>query len=104
MNDKELADKVVAIGVGAFDLPFLGVKTYEINGERLATDVFVRDWRVAGQLIEKCRDNDISINIDGIHNQGYVEAFNLAGKKFPAKRIFDSIPRTINEVAVEALS
>ncbi len=56
ITDKELADKVVALGVG----------TALINGlycfgepsdtvQNLHADVFVRDWRVAGALMEaKC--------------------------------------------------
>jgi len=55
MNDKELADKVVALGVHP--------------EETLPDDEFVRDWRVAGALMEKCIEKKIvphwSIPLEG---------------------------------------
>ena len=59
MNDKELADKVVALGVGKF-LPAKRGKVhirsedgYSIGHLDSSVSEFVRDWRVAGALIEK---------------------------------------------------
>ena len=52
MNDKELADKVVALGVGRTfptDPNIWYMPDYTATG---ATR-FVRDWRVAGALMEK---------------------------------------------------
>jgi hypothetical protein len=49
LNDKELADAVVAHGVGKYD----GPEYYYLMSLQDAYE-FVRDWRVAGALMEKC--------------------------------------------------
>ena len=54
MTDQELADKVVALGVGQKDphqkiLPYLAPDSTEWDEDEL----FVRDWRVAGAMMEK---------------------------------------------------
>ena len=56
MRDKKLADRVVALGVGQHR-KFGGVPIrYRFIGsdENMYASVFVRDWRVAGALMEKC--------------------------------------------------
>ncbi len=50
MNDKELADKVVALGIGK---PRLGMVGYMFEGYGMSASEFVRDWRVFGALLEK---------------------------------------------------
>ena len=59
ITDKELADKVVALGVGyPPDTPdgcwTIEAETAIAHGwQYMDTDQFVRDWRVAGALMEK---------------------------------------------------
>ena len=65
MNDKELADRVVALGVGRHlglasgegDLRIFGINKTPIGN----TGMFVRDWRVAGALMEKCHQFEVRI-------------------------------------------
>ena len=91
MNDRELADAVVALGVA---------KRYLGAAKRYPAKEFVRDWRVAGKMIEK---------VDGV----YVEAL-FGGGCFQVQVIkMDcestdwhedlSTPRAIIEACVEAL-
>ena len=58
MTDKELADKVIALGVGyqgTYPLSCDGVgfyhEPYEDGG--MCAELYVRDWRCAGALMEK---------------------------------------------------
>ena len=56
MNDKELADKVVALDVGQKDsnakfTPYFW-SDHRYHGEYLDAELFVRDWRVAGACFE----------------------------------------------------
>jgi len=61
MNDKELADRVVALGVGSVlddGITYLLVSDdggYAFN----PVTTFVRDWRVAGALMEKMDPVDL---------------------------------------------
>jgi hypothetical protein len=50
MNDQELADKIVALGVGKKTPSGWYSMSY---AHRTSADSFVRDWRVAGALMEK---------------------------------------------------
>lgn len=50
MTDQELADKVVTFGIGRSPRPL----NYRIGGKSLSVGAFLRDWRVAGALMEKC--------------------------------------------------
>jgi len=92
MTDKELADKVVALGVGQKDshqkaLPYLAPDSTQWDEDEL----FVRDWRVAGALMEKCRGLMMKLP-------------SVIGK---ADRICldpdESLPRAIIEACAEAL-
>lgn len=53
MNDKELADKVVALGIGnpPFHAAAFGAN-YSFAMESFTEKRFVRDWRVAGACFE----------------------------------------------------
>ena len=94
MNDKELADAVVALGIGTKTLmesfPFLAPNHDSWSADRGMTKVdFVRDWRVTGALMEKC------------WNDGYLMAMimNRAVQQPP-----DSLPRSLTEVCVSVLT
>ena len=85
-DDKNLADAVVALGIGNHwnfgDMP-IRYRFVDTDENMYASD-FVRDWRVAGALMEKCWDDHsakIKLAI------GYCQQIN---------------PRTIIEVCVEA--
>ena len=112
MNDKELADKIVALGVGDSILGWPGREgVYMVlldDANRWQDiEVFVRDWRVAGALMEKCA----TVEIDTIGNPWWVAAYALKldaeGKQLP-ERYFKAegelLPRAINEACVEALT
>ncbi len=51
MNDKELADAVVALGVGRLSKIAENGYQFEVT-TNIAIEDFVRDWRVAGNLLE----------------------------------------------------
>ena len=118
MNDKELADAVVALGVGKYhprtneagihvsSYSGLSINGHEIDGteERVNSaitilvtpyDKFVRDWRVAGALMEKCATGEYSVLSDNewsaLMNDDH-QSWN------------ESLPRAIIEACVSALS
>ena len=61
MNDKELADAIVALGVGSRDIgvrnkELVYIDKFTIESDRyMAANEFIRDWRVAGATMENCR-------------------------------------------------
>ena len=55
MNDKELADRVVALGVGGENVGNYWIDPDDDALGWLDAKEFVRDWRVAGALMEKCQ-------------------------------------------------
>ena len=110
MNDKELADKVVALGLfNALKFSDGEDGGYQISSDPLhqttqSAGNFVRDWRVAGALMEKCvqgefRTDDGSwfagATVDDDHAY-YDEYDNSANNAL--------LPRAIIEACVEALS
>ena len=98
-SDKELADKIVALGVGERSVTLGDGETrYIVGGLRpaLSEYYFVRDWRVAGALMERVD----SIRID--HLEGWVTVDTQT--KFGAVEFEGNPVRPINEACVEALS
>ena len=60
MNDKELADRVVALGVGsAGDGDVYWLDPDGSDPQSMWPNDFVRDWRVAGALMEKMDPVDL---------------------------------------------
>ncbi len=64
MTDTELADKIVALGVGMYQPESTGCyESYVADAmddpdlDGMDAEKFVRDWRVAGALMEKCEAN-----------------------------------------------
>jgi len=109
MTDQELADKVVALGVGYADRGgpgFMDDYTLGGIGNELNADEFVRDWRVAGALMEKCIAMDVEyMEIDSGYGRGWQVCNTIAGKQ-PYKyhkANNDSLPRAIIEACVAAL-
>lgn len=110
MNDKELADKVVELGVGNKEnaataihhIPINGVFYYGIGGtNELVEQEFVRDWRVAGALAEQVEEfyverlTDKRWQVQAHKEIVYVNAPWIEN---------ESLPRAISEACVEALT
>ena len=103
MNDKELADRIVALGV----LLSNGNGRWRIAGhpwEELNDEEAVRDWRVAGALMEQVEEGIEYTRYHDWQQQGK-ESWKAAqfledeGPQFTD----DSLPRAICEACVEAL-
>jgi hypothetical protein len=99
MNDQELADRIVALGVG-FKREFTKGPRYTLtkNRDYLDAPSWVRDWRVAGALMEKAQSRGIEIIIlnDGVQ----IAHPKWAGYEWSDNK---SLPRAICEACVEAL-
>lgn len=118
MNDLELADAVVALGVGrqgkypesADGAGFYYTPTDENTHEEegLYSKLFVRDWRVAGALMEKiaknCVDNKrvLGMTFTADKNSMYVSADTIGGSDIDITN--ESLPRAIIEACVTALT
>lgn len=104
MNDKELADKVVALGIGSkcklglYDL-FPGSRPFTYTE-------FIRDWQIVGALMEKCRLVEITKQLNETH--WLVRAFPEHGQLDETIGISVAVnkllPRAIIEACCEALS
>lgn len=100
MNDKSLADKVVALGVNRRQTPDLcGAYDPQTWSDQSDQD-FVRDFRVAGALIEKhpegvtyTFDDDSANWVAWVYGKGHEGQFSN-----------ESLPRAIIEACCEALS
>ena len=99
MNDKKLADKVVALGVGGMfgDGAYFSFENSIANDDQwVIAELFVRDWRVAGALMEKvdkfCAGTCKECILVSVNNNETME-FET-----------ESLPRAITEACVEALS
>jgi hypothetical protein len=100
MDDKELADRIVACGVGeSCEYGYREVlpSGYLRHGWT-GPETFVRDWTIAGGLLCQCRKRGyvISINPDG-----HVIVFKPHDV---CEAETDEWPRAINEACCEALS
>ena len=96
VSDKELADRIVALGIGKRTSFCM-----EINGSVLSESKFVRDWRVAGALMEKVKDREWLTNVA---HDGVVFVFTDRDEPYDCIEIAgESLPRTIIEACVEAL-
>ncbi len=100
MTDQELADKIVAVAIarrfdhddGAVGYGFVPPMHTQIAWAE-ASD-FVRDWRVTGAMMEKCKGVDL---VEDILPIAIYDKFNGTEGACP-------LPRAINEACVEALS
>lgn len=103
MNDKELADKVMVLGVGQVleESDWINEKgDYTIGGNAGSAKWFVRDWRVAGALMERCESIEIrhcGDNDDNWQALAYSELHILKEGQD------NSLSHTIIEACVEAL-
>ena len=108
MTDKELADRIVALGVGKANQIYpdgIG-RFYQVDIDAdwqtsKNSSKFVRDWRVAGALMEKM-DGELLIWRQAYDNDSPVwivetHLTNADGRD-------ESLPRAIIEACVEALT
>lgn len=101
LNDKELADKVVALGVGyASTFAALPIRyRFEPFGENMYASEFVHDWRVAGALMEMMDEGMGTIFIDR-----YTSTWQISPTWVDVQVENESLPRAIIEACVAALS
>ena len=102
MNDKTLADRIVALGVAAKAPCEKEWWIYYIPEvvPGLTAENFVRDWRVAGALMEKCTD----LHYDTMPGITTVIAWANNGNDSSEEiEVTESLPRAIIEACVEAL-
>lgn len=112
MNDRELADKVVALGVGYKHRYSARGHMYNLDGDFFGPDSdemydadFVRDWRVAGALVKKCQ----AIFVEAV--SGTESTVDMWGCRADAaygrrtRKWYEDafLPRAIIEACVEAL-
>jgi len=95
MNDQELADKVVALGVGKFEGGRYWVHDESCDWDQwdgpVSADIFVHDWRVAGALMEKV----LTTNVD---TWFYAEQmYNSTEFMAEIKSTCDELPEFISE-------
>ncbi len=99
-SDKELANSVVALGIGG-RLGSPDNCKYCVHGmdRHLRAEPFVRDWRVAGALMERVRH----LHMDFAYKNGWlVRAVSLEGNIHELTG--EHRTRTIIEACVKALS
>ena len=119
MNAKELADTVVALGVGrqgtaisADGVGFYYTPTDENTHEEegLYSKLFVRDWRVAGALMEKVEAKGYDFVADvQAGKQAIIRTGRWSGERCSTENTKgigtdESLPRAIIEACVEALT
>ena len=103
MEDRELADKIIELGVGSQSpLPKScdGVGFYTIEDDGMCAELFVIDWRVAGALLE---------SVDGTWCANHFDEVGLLTDYYTAlvnthRGRNKSLPRAITEACCEALS
>jgi len=89
MTDKELADRVMALGVGSkiFNIGLGQVQPMTLE----EASKFVRDWRVAGALMKKCYTDHVCLS-------------DIAGHSVLIHHLRkEPLSRTFVEVCIEAL-
>ena len=94
MNDKQLAERIVALGVGDKRELSAGNRKWYVYSWDLFDKDFVRDWRIAGALMERCVDFEYQMCDGCVYastngREAYIET--------------DSLPRAICETCVEFL-
>jgi hypothetical protein len=109
-DDQWLADQVVALGVGynyhgAMDWYGTDLSNPDYRA-LMAAEQFVRDWRVAGALMEKAADNDDQV----LAWKDESGRFRCDLPNVPSERLDympesrESLPRAIIEACVVSLS
>jgi len=106
MTDQELADAIVALGVGVKGGP-IAYSYSQLAFDFCAPDRFVRDPRVAMAMMEKVDGQEILIWCqhyeEGPDAQWVIELGD-SPRGSPSDGRNESLPRAINEAAVKALT
>lgn len=103
MNDKDLADAAYELlDTNLWDWDEHMNTWCETHGGEAYASIFVRDWRVAGALIEKAHSTK-TIIIDGIHNEPWIRVYGLCERAKDYK-IGDNLCRSIVESLVVGLT
>ena len=110
MNDKELADRIVALGVGDW-MENKDGRWYRIRdwGDYSQPELFTSDWRVAGAMMEKVinkdnREDNGNYDIQTHHESGKYWTMIDSNHGWANEGVQnESLPRAINEACVEAL-
>ena len=105
MNDKELADRIVALWVGDYHIDNMPDYLYSLDNTPFSAEQFVRDWRVAGALMEKCFCMTATHFSERPHKAiaGWQATACMETGMTSVVNGSDSLPRAINEACVEAL-
>ena len=98
MTDQELADKVVALGIAEGPNNYVAYSLNTAVRNWQSMDTFVRDWLIAGTLMEKVDITYLKGRADGVWRAWHVGYVNDG--------VFEneSLSRVIIEAAVETLS
>jgi hypothetical protein len=98
VNDKELADRLVELGIGVkeWEQTFTGRYITPAPSDALEPHWFVRDWRVAGALMERCEETEWYWDSEEAVYYVTADIKGFAQDK--------SLPRAIIEACVEALN
>lgn len=106
MDDRKLADRIVALGIARKWKEGITPGGYKIEGRSgafwLDPHTFVRNWRVAGALMERMVAGELLIWRQAYDDDSPVwivetHLTNADGRD-------ESLPRAINEACVEALN
>ena len=100
MNDRELADKVVALELDGLHGRYAhkaGNREWFTYARDMEAKEFVRDWRVAGALMEKCS------GINTVRRDGQWKSYAVKNYGVASTASDDSMPRAIIEACCEAL-
>ena len=118
MKDKELADKLVEMGIAEHDASLPGALTYSVRNrhghwDHFSADLLVTDWRVAGAVMEKMTGELLiwRINYEDEDLEGGElislqtgHAWVVEPPRSKDARQNESLPRAIIEAGLEALS
>ena len=100
MNDHELADAVVTLGVG--ESLGLDVVLFPDEGHWIGVNRFVRDWRVCGALMERCFFHQFYKNDGDTEWSCAVASFEQDSTR-DVDVENESLPRAIIEACVKGL-
>ncbi len=105
MDDKELADRIVAILGDAHVAEWQQPVVIQNNGAWMGVVRYVRDWRVAGAMMEKLDDGLVYYKGDENFAQG--GKWCVATVDMTVTHLLgmdESLPRAINKACCESLS
>ena len=107
MNDKELADKVVALELDGLHGRYAhkaGNREWFTYARDMEAKEFVRDWRVAGALMEKCCFHKYgTAQFQDGSTDNYTATVEKSKYSHWSLAENESLPRAIIEACVEAL-